>query len=546
MKHILLALILASSIASALSCGDTLDWGLNTLSGNLFCTGAGLAFGSGTSTLDCQGFTISGNGSGVAVTVNRSSHNTIRNCILTNFERGVSIYYSQNTTITSNSITNNSHGVVIENSHVNNLTNNNISENLHYGVYFDQVSLGSNIDNNFVCANNQVVGDSLDILNGGPKLDPPDDPPFIHHPGLDLAPFDNDTLLAGGLVFDPAFGKVFWEMGVVVDSHLGGYKRLPEYTFYMAEDASVYAMFNGTMTMAAYQPDSLDYEISIVPSDPTLSNYILFIDHIMNLTVSVSDPVSTGDFLGTPGKLYPFPGPYNDPRHDNSSFGIVEYAIRKDDVSHCPTRFFSDSAFSSFNESLNRLMNEWEEYKSDYGVYNLSDHAGLGCLLYEYSESSYGPNSGGVNTCGTVLNFNDSNQSGACASFCTTPVSTTSTTSTTSTSTTSTTTVPVILSVNITDTQFVPSSISINVSNYVNWTNKDSTVHRVVDDNETLFDSGNLSQGQSYSFQFPNPMNLTYHCQVNPSLTGSITVEPDESRTLLIVGWNLISLALNI
>jgi plastocyanin len=75
--------------------------------------------------------------------------------------------------------------------------------------------------------------------------------------------------------------------------------------------------------------------------------------------------------------------------------------------------------------------------------------------------------------------------------------------------------------VNIQNMAFNPSIVYIQVGTTVFWTNKDLTTHRVVSDTG-LFDSGNLTNGQSYNYTFNQPGNYSYHCAIHPSMTGSI------------------------
>jgi hypothetical protein len=38
------------------------------------------------------------------------------------------------------------------------------------------------------------------------------------------------------------------------------------------------------------------------------------------------------------------------------------------------------------------------------------------------------------------------------------------------------------------------------------------------------FDSGAVQPGQSYSFTFDKPGTYTYHCEIHPDMTGTVTV----------------------
>ncbi|MFH0860320.1 MAG: DUF362 domain-containing protein [Candidatus Altiarchaeota archaeon] len=122
--------------------------------------------------------------------------------------------------------------------------------------------------------------------------------------------------------------------------------------------------------------------------------------------------------------------------------------------------------------------------------------------------------------------------------------STTTSTSTTS-STSTTTTIIETLNVNMTDSRFDPQDRIILAYDIINWTNWEYPIHRLVDDSSSLFDSGDLEQGESFSFQFNNTGTINYHCQYYPSMSGTITVHPARAQMQLLPGWNLISIPLS-
>ena len=55
--------------------------------------------------------------------------------------------------------------------------------------------------------------------------------------------------------------------------------------------------------------------------------------------------------------------------------------------------------------------------------------------------------------------------------------------------------------------------------------NNDGTTHRVVSD-APLFDSGNMANGATYTFNFTAPGTYTYHCSIHPGMVGSIVIDP--------------------
>lgn len=77
--------------------------------------------------------------------------------------------------------------------------------------------------------------------------------------------------------------------------------------------------------------------------------------------------------------------------------------------------------------------------------------------------------------------------------------------------------------VNIQNMAFNPSTLNVKVGTTVTWVNRDSTAHDVVSDTG-LFNSGNLNNGQSYSYTFNQAGSFPYHCGIHPSMTGTIVV----------------------
>lgn len=79
--------------------------------------------------------------------------------------------------------------------------------------------------------------------------------------------------------------------------------------------------------------------------------------------------------------------------------------------------------------------------------------------------------------------------------------------------------------VSIVSFDFVPSSISGVVGDTVTWTNTETLQHSTTSDNG-VWDSGLLSQGQSYSFVFTVSGSYPYHCTPHPWMTAVINISP--------------------
>jgi plastocyanin len=71
---------------------------------------------------------------------------------------------------------------------------------------------------------------------------------------------------------------------------------------------------------------------------------------------------------------------------------------------------------------------------------------------------------------------------------------------------------------------FNPSALTIVKGANVTWTNDDTTTHTVTSDTG-VFESGNLSPGNSFTHQFNDTGTFPYHCSIHTSMKGTITVQ---------------------
>ena len=70
---------------------------------------------------------------------------------------------------------------------------------------------------------------------------------------------------------------------------------------------------------------------------------------------------------------------------------------------------------------------------------------------------------------------------------------------------------------------FSPSSLTIAPGTTVIWKNMTQVPHTVTS-NSGAFDSGTISPGGSFSFKFTQAGSYSYHCQIHPFMTASVTV----------------------
>ncbi len=78
--------------------------------------------------------------------------------------------------------------------------------------------------------------------------------------------------------------------------------------------------------------------------------------------------------------------------------------------------------------------------------------------------------------------------------------------------------------------QFIPSTLQVAAGTTVTWKNRDAAEHQIINDatgqaaQGALFMSNPLPQGVTYSFTFTTAGTYPYHCNIHPSMKGTITV----------------------
>jgi len=110
-------------------------------------------------TLDCNGRTITGSGSGVGVYNNGGNNVKVANCNITYFSQGIAVYYgaSYGTIVNNTASSNSLWGIILgEGSNNNTIANNIVSSNPYMGI---RISASSNniISNNTVSANDEGI-----------------------------------------------------------------------------------------------------------------------------------------------------------------------------------------------------------------------------------------------------------------------------------------------------------------------------------------------------------------------------------------------------
>jgi plastocyanin len=97
-----------------------------------------------------------------------------------------------------------------------------------------------------------------------------------------------------------------------------------------------------------------------------------------------------------------------------------------------------------------------------------------------------------------------------------------------------------IHNVSIVDFQFIPQTDTVAVGDTVRWTNNGAVPHTSTS-NSGVWNSGTLSPGQSFSFQFNSTGTFPYHCAIHTSMTGTIIVR---HAMPILTGWGVLVLVL--
>jgi len=71
---------------------------------------------------------------------------------------------------------------------------------------------------------------------------------------------------------------------------------------------------------------------------------------------------------------------------------------------------------------------------------------------------------------------------------------------------------------------FDPATVTVKVGQTVTWDNYDGVDHQVVSDSG-LFSSQPLPQNGEYSYTFTKAGTYPYHCQIHPTMTGTVIVQ---------------------
>ena len=77
-------------------------------------------------------------------------------------------------------------------------------------------------------------------------------------------------------------------------------------------------------------------------------------------------------------------------------------------------------------------------------------------------------------------------------------------------------------SVTIRGNSFLPGQLNVRIGQKVSWNNEDQVAHTVTADGLTFGKS--MPSGAVFNFAFVKPGNFPYHCEIHPSMHGTVVV----------------------
>ncbi len=194
------------------------------------------------------------------------------------------------------------------------------------------------------------------------------EPPMrIKHLGLELAPYDAATGMAGDLKFIATkvmFDRLFTGFGFVIpagQTSSGNDKANPQPTFLAPMGTKVRSLVDGVVTGV---PELYSHDYSIQVASDAKSPWIYETEHVTNPLVKVGDRVTAGQVIAEVS-------PHN--KDGSSGLGMVEIGILKggNPPSHvCPFQYLDPSIKDQLLGQLTQLFKDWEAFRSDSNLYD--------------------------------------------------------------------------------------------------------------------------------------------------------------------------------
>ncbi|MBN1874698.1 MAG: right-handed parallel beta-helix repeat-containing protein, partial [Anaerolineae bacterium] len=127
---------------------------------NNYTAGTCIFFGVSNVEFDCNHHTIDGDDAGTdyGILISEKSGNTIKNCEITDFSRGIGLSSASNNTVEQNITNSNTYGIKLYDSTGNTIQLNEANSNTEYGIHLSGLSNGNTLSINDLRCNDNGMG----------------------------------------------------------------------------------------------------------------------------------------------------------------------------------------------------------------------------------------------------------------------------------------------------------------------------------------------------------------------------------------------------
>lgn len=197
-------------------------------------------------------------------------------------------------------------------------------------------------------------------------------PPVLYGIGIDLAPLDPATNLAGDVYFqDLGYDdKMFLWFGM----DYGDGSLNPHPMFVLPLGTEIHAVSDGTVQWIETLGDN-DYDVCVYrhEGDPWCVSY----EHISSPRVSEGDTVKTGDVVGEAGRI-----------NDFVEFGKFDLKVWRGGLTilnYCPYELLHESVRQEKQAGITRFIRDWEEFMGR-DIYPEDEWLSPGCAVETLEE----------------------------------------------------------------------------------------------------------------------------------------------------------------
>ena len=237
-----------------------------------------------------------------------------------------------------------------------------------------------------------------------------DTPPVLYNLLIeDFGAFNARTSMMGPFKFSKSFAggskpTVFDEFGKVHDAGKPTEYENPTFEYKFPSGTELLSPITGIVDDISWQPTESykqdDWELNIKPS--RFSQWRVSIDHVVSLAcdlsskevctkallingeeIRVGTEIKAGDSIGYAGNWV---DTSNSGMNERTEITVGKFASGGVFESYCPIMYLHESVKQDFRDSISSLMDSYEEWSGNPGLYNQSDMIEPGCSYEQIND----------------------------------------------------------------------------------------------------------------------------------------------------------------